>query len=140
MSHQPISGIGIEEEEVAVDPVQLRRATLASSVGSALEYYDFYIYGLASALIFGQLFFTPLGPAGATIAAFGTYAVGFAARPIGGLIFGAIAGVAGVAEAILVGGVAVTLIAVVALGVAWRWNLLADAQPMLGEAVTAEPG
>lgn len=77
------------EEPEAVDPVQLRRATLASSVGSALEYYDFYIYGLASALIFGELFFKPLGPAGGTIAAFGTYAVGFAARPIGGLIFGA---------------------------------------------------
>ena len=73
-----------------VDPVQLRRATLASSVGSALEYYDFYIYGLASALIFGKLFFEPLGPAGGTIAAFGTYAVGFAARPIGGIVFGAL--------------------------------------------------
>ncbi len=71
-----------------VDAVQLRRATLASSVGSALEYYDFYIYGLASALIFGKLFFEPLGTAGGTIAAFATYAVGFAARPIGGLIFG----------------------------------------------------
>ncbi len=77
------------QEEELVDPVQLRRATLASSVGSALEYYDFYIYGLASALIFGELFFKPLGPAGATIAALGTYAVGFAARPIGGLVFGA---------------------------------------------------
>ena len=73
-----------------VDPVQLRRATLASSVGSALEYYDFYIFGLASALIFGKLFFEPLGPAGGTIAAFGTYAVGFAARPIGGIVFGAL--------------------------------------------------
>lgn len=73
-----------------VDPVQLRRATLAGSVGSALEYYDFYIYGLASALIFGQLFFAPLGPAGGTIAAFGTYAVGFAARPLGGIFFGAL--------------------------------------------------
>ena len=76
------------QEHEAVDPVQLRRATLASSVGSALEYYDFYIYGLASALIFGELFFKPLGAAGGIIAAFGTYAVGFAARPIGGLIFG----------------------------------------------------
>lgn len=74
--------------EQHVDPEQLRRATLASSVGSALEYYDFYIYGLASALIFGELFFKPLGAAGGTIAAFGTYAVGFAARPIGGLVFG----------------------------------------------------
>nr|WP_205679785.1 MFS transporter [Paenarthrobacter ureafaciens] len=61
---------------------------MASSVGSALEYYDFYIYGLASALIFGPLFFAPLGPDGALIASFATYGVGFAARPFGGLIFG----------------------------------------------------
>nr|WP_306422493.1 MFS transporter [Paenarthrobacter aurescens] len=61
---------------------------MASSVGSALEYYDFYIYGLASALIFGPLFFSPLGPDGALIASFATYGVGFAARPFGGLIFG----------------------------------------------------
>ena len=55
---------GTSNEHEVVDPVQLRRATLASSVGSALEYYDFYIYGLASALIFGELFFKPLGAAG----------------------------------------------------------------------------
>ncbi|MEV8146508.1 MFS transporter, partial [Specibacter sp. NPDC078709] len=71
-----------------MDPDQLRRATLASSVGSALEYYDFYIYGLASALIFGPLFFAPLGDTGALIASFATYGVGFAARPFGGLVFG----------------------------------------------------
>lgn len=71
-----------------VDPEQLRRATLASSAGSALEYYDFYIFGLATALIFGPLFFAPLGATGALLAAFGTYGVGFAARPFGGLIFG----------------------------------------------------
>ncbi|GAA2868110.1 MFS transporter [Paenarthrobacter ilicis] len=77
-----------EADEAVVEPEQLRRATLASSVGSALEYYDFYIYGLASALIFGPLFFSPLGPDGALIASFATYGVGFAARPFGGLIFG----------------------------------------------------
>ncbi|MGM7778148.1 MFS transporter [Arthrobacter sp. KNU-44] len=71
-----------------VEPEQLRRATLASSVGSALEYYDFYIYGLASALIFGPLFFKPLGESGALIASFATYGVGFAARPFGGIFFG----------------------------------------------------
>ncbi|MFC8038475.1 MFS transporter [Paenarthrobacter sp. NPDC057355] len=77
-----------DADEAVVEPEQLRRATLASSVGSALEYYDFYIYGLASALIFGPLFFSPLGPDGALIASFATYGVGFAARPFGGLIFG----------------------------------------------------
>ena len=53
-----------------------------------MEYHDFSIYGLASALIFPSLFFKPLGDAGGMIASFGTYAVGFAARPIGGLVFG----------------------------------------------------
>lgn len=80
--------LGAGQDTVPVDPEQLRRATLASSVGSALEYYDFYIYGLATALIFGPLFFSPLGPSGALIASFATYGVGFAARPFGGLIFG----------------------------------------------------
>ncbi|WP_040159559.1 MFS transporter [Nigerium massiliense] len=75
-------------EQPSVDPEQLKRATLASSVGSALEYYDFYIYSLASALIFSHLFFGPLGEAGGLIASLGTITVGFAARPIGGLVFG----------------------------------------------------
>ena len=66
----------------------LRRATLASGVGSALEYYDFAIYGLASALIFGKLFFPALGASTALIASFATFGVGFLARPLGGLFFG----------------------------------------------------
>jgi MHS family metabolite:H+ symporter-like MFS transporter len=73
------------------DPVyarNLRRAILASSVGSALEYYDFALYGLASALIFGKLFFPALGDSAALVASFATYAVGFLARPLGGLFFG----------------------------------------------------
>lgn len=68
----------------------LRRATLASSVGSALEYYDFALYGLASALIFSKLFFSNLDPAVGLIASFATFGVGFVARPIGGLFFGTI--------------------------------------------------
>jgi MHS family metabolite:H+ symporter-like MFS transporter len=54
----------------------LRRATLASSVGSALEYYDFALYGLASALIFGKLFFPALGPSAGLVASFAVYGVG----------------------------------------------------------------
>ncbi len=88
MITQTNAKLAAEADDAVVEPDQLRRATLASSVGSALEYYDFYIYGLASALIFGPLFFAPLGPDGALIASFATYGVGFAARPFGGLIFG----------------------------------------------------
>jgi len=68
----------------------LRRATLSSSVGSALEYFDFAMYGLMTALVFDRLFFSTSNPAMATVAAFGVYGVGFVARPFGGLFFGTI--------------------------------------------------
>ncbi|WP_328507734.1 MFS transporter [Streptomyces sp. NBC_00391] len=68
----------------------LRRALVTSSVGSALEYYDFAIYGTASALVFKHLFFPGLGPAVGLVAVFATYAVGFFARPLGGLFFGSL--------------------------------------------------
>jgi MHS family metabolite:H+ symporter-like MFS transporter len=68
----------------------LRRATFASSVGSALEYYDFALYGLASALIFSRVFFSNLDPATGTVASFATFGVAFVARPLGGLFFGTV--------------------------------------------------
>lgn len=68
----------------------LKRATLASAIGSALEYFDFALYGLSTALIFNVLFFPQGNPAMATVAAFATFGVGFAARPIGGLLFGSL--------------------------------------------------
>jgi MHS family shikimate/dehydroshikimate transporter-like MFS transporter len=67
---------------------QVRRAVVASMVGNALEWYDFFLYGTAAALVFNQLFFPTIDPLAGTIAAFGTYALGFAARPLGGLLFG----------------------------------------------------
>ena len=85
---QPIEDSVEVYEHMQVPPDQLRKATLAASVGSALEYYDFAIYGTASALIFGKLFFPAFGPSQALILSFATYAVGFLARPIGGLFFG----------------------------------------------------
>ena len=75
-------------EHLHVPPDQLRKATLAASVGSALEYYDFALYGTASALIFGKLFFPAFGVNQGLILSFATYAVGFLARPVGGLFFG----------------------------------------------------
>src|SRR5262245_57470556 len=66
----------------------LRRVILASAVGSALEWYDFFIYGTASALVFGELFFPKLDPTVGTLAAFATFGVGFFARPVGGMVFG----------------------------------------------------
>ncbi len=70
---------------VASDP---RRVALASAVGATIEWYDFFLYGTAAGLVFSQLFFNGLSGPAAQFAAFGTFAVGFLARPIGGLIFG----------------------------------------------------
>ena len=61
---------------------------LASALGTAIEWYDFLIYGTAAALVFNKLFFPSFDPFVGTIAAFSTYAVGFVARPIGGAIIG----------------------------------------------------
>ena len=72
------------------DASQLRRAIFTGAVGSALEYYDFAIYGLASALVFGHIFFPSLGTTGALLASFATYGAGFLARPFGGLFFGSL--------------------------------------------------
>jgi MFS transporter, MHS family, metabolite:H+ symporter len=69
---------------------EIFRTTAAGTLGTTLEYYDYVIYSLATALIFNRLFFTNLDPAMGLVAGFATYAVGFAVRPLGGLIFGAI--------------------------------------------------
>jgi MFS transporter, MHS family, shikimate and dehydroshikimate transport protein len=69
-------------------PQMRRRVVRASFIGTAIEWYDFYLYGTASALIFNRLFFPGFDPAVGTIAAFGTFAAGFLARPIGGVVFG----------------------------------------------------
>src|SRR6478672_3454731 len=70
------------------DPQQMRRVLFSSFLGSAVEFYDFLLYGTAAALVFGQLFFSDLSPVVATIASFGTLAVGYVVRPLGGVIFG----------------------------------------------------
>jgi MFS family permease len=67
---------------------QLRKAVIASTIGTAIEWYDFFLYGTAAGLIFGKLYFPNQEPLSATLLAFGTYFVGFAARPVGAAIFG----------------------------------------------------
>lgn len=66
----------------------LRRVVLASFIGTAIEWYDYFLYGTAAALVFGDLFFPKFDSATATMAAFATYSVGFFARPLGGVVFG----------------------------------------------------
>lgn len=66
----------------------LTRAALAATIGTTIEWYDFFLYGTATGLVFGSLFFPNSDPLVATLNAFGVYAVGFVARPIGAAIFG----------------------------------------------------
>lgn len=70
------------------NPALLRRVAISSLLGTAIEYYDFLVYGTMSALVFGAIFFPESDPAVATIAAFGTLAAGYVARPVGGILFG----------------------------------------------------
>ncbi|MCI0665218.1 MAG: MHS family MFS transporter [Acidobacteria bacterium] len=67
---------------------QVRKVALASFVGTTIEWYDFFLYGTASALVFGRLFFPNFDPLTGTLASFGTYAAGFAARPFGAIVCG----------------------------------------------------
>jgi metabolite-proton symporter len=69
-------------------PSSVRRVVVASLVGTSLEWYDFFLYGSAAALVFNKLFFPTFDPLTGTLLAFTTYAVGFVARPIGGIVFG----------------------------------------------------
>jgi MFS family permease len=67
---------------------QLRKAVVAATIGTTIEWYDFFIYGTAAGLVFGKLYFPNSDPLTATLAAFGTYFIGFIGRPIGAAIFG----------------------------------------------------
>lgn len=78
-----------------VDRRDLRRAFLASLSGTSLEWYDFAIYSAAAALVFPQLFFPGSDPLTGTLLAFSTYAVGYVARPLGGVVFGRLGDVIG---------------------------------------------
>ena len=68
--------------------VPMRRVAGASFAGTTIEFYDFFIYGTAAALVFGPLFFPALGPAAGTVAAFATFGVAFFFRPVGAILFG----------------------------------------------------
>lgn len=69
-------------------PTPMKWVALASFVGSTIEFYDFYVYGTAAALVFPAVFFPHLGPTMATIASLATFAAAFLSRPIGAVIFG----------------------------------------------------
>ena len=78
------SSVDVERRSTA----SIVKVVFASLVGTAVEWYDFFLYGSAAALVFPALFFPESDPVNATLLSFGTYAVGFAARPLGGIVFG----------------------------------------------------
>ncbi|MEH0829604.1 MULTISPECIES: MFS transporter [unclassified Micromonospora] len=75
-------------ETAAVERSSIRKVVVASLVGTTVEWYDFFIFGSAAALVFNSLFFPEFDPVIGTLLAFATYAVGFVARPLGGIVFG----------------------------------------------------
>ncbi|WP_309072765.1 MFS transporter [Arthrobacter sp.] len=100
-------------EEAAVPVVsgaEAGKIAWAAFVGTALEWYDYFLFGTAAAIVFNRLFFTSLDPTAATMAAFATFGVGFAARPLGAVLFGYIGDRVGRRPALL--------ITIVAIGVA----------------------
>ena len=85
MKHAPSRA---EAPSDSLNTKDLRRILASSAIGSIIEYYDFILYATAAALIFDKVFFADLPPAVALFASFGTLAVGYVARPLGGLVFG----------------------------------------------------
>ena len=79
----PLSGLSAPEHRA-----QLRRAVIASTVGTTIEWYDFLLYGTVTALVFGKLFFPKSDPIVGVLEAFSVFFIGFVGRPIGAFIFG----------------------------------------------------
>jgi MFS family permease len=80
----------VGSEQDTPSPAMLHKVAIASCIGSTVEWYDFFIYATASALVFNKLFFPGLSPLVGSLVALGTYGAGFIARPLGGLVFGII--------------------------------------------------
>lgn len=85
MASTDFAGAAIPDSE---HKIQLRRAVIASTIGTAIEWYDFFLYSTVTGLVFAKLYFPHSDPWVGTLEAFGIYAVGFIARPIGAAIFG----------------------------------------------------
>ncbi|WFB11852.1 MHS family MFS transporter [Streptomyces sp. LX-29] len=108
----------------------MTRLAAASLAGTAIEFYDFFIYGSAAALVFGPLFFPGASPLAATLAAFGTFAVGFLARPLGSIVFGHIGDRHG-RRPVLIASLLLTGAATVAVGCVPDYDTIGVAAPVL---------
>jgi MFS family permease len=110
-------------------PSMLRLAT-ASLAGTAIEFYDFFVYGTAAALVLGPLFFPAFSPVAGTLAAFATFGVGFLARPLGSVLFGHIGDRRG-RRPVLVGSLLLTGASTVAVGCVPSYASIGVAAPLL---------
>ncbi|UJR56307.1 MFS transporter [Dickeya zeae] len=80
--------VELSQHQAMHNKSNIRRVVISSWIGNTIEFYDFLLYGLASALVFGKLFFPNVSPVTAMLASFATFGVGFIARPLGGIFFG----------------------------------------------------
>lgn len=108
----------------------MTRLATASLAGTAIEFYDFFVYGTAAALVLGPLFFPTFSPLAGTLAAFGTFAVGFISRPLGSVIFGHIGDRYG-RRPVLFASLLLTGIATVAVGCVPTYGSIGVAAPVL---------
>ncbi|RZT85336.1 metabolite-proton symporter [Pseudonocardia sediminis] len=83
-----MTDLGTEVDDNPASESTLRRVAVAALSASTLEWFDFYIYGTAAALVFNEVFFPEVDPTVGTLAAFATFGVGFMFRPVGGILFG----------------------------------------------------
>ncbi|MGB3481079.1 MAG: MFS transporter [Mycobacterium sp.] len=109
---------------------KMSRVVAAGFTGTALEYYDFFLYGTAAALVFGPLFFPSYSPLAGTLASFATFAVGFLARPLGSIIFGGMGDRIG-RQKTLVASLALMGVATVAIGLLPTFHQIGWAAPAL---------
>jgi hypothetical protein len=82
------SNVDVNALTASEHQIQLRRAVIAATIGTAIEWYDFFLYSTVTGLVFAKLFFPHSDPWVGTLEAFAIYAVGFVARPVGAAIFG----------------------------------------------------
>ncbi len=106
------------------------RLATASLAGTAIEFYDFFVYGTAAALVLGPLFFPTFSPLAGTLAAFGTFGVGFVARPLGSVLFGHIGDRRG-RRPVLVASLLLTGASTVAVGCVPTYESIGMAAPVL---------
>ena len=126
---------------------EARRVVLSSYLGSTIEFYDFLLYATAAALVFPHVFFAGLDPLAATVASYGTFAAGYIARPLGGVIFGHFGDRLGRKKMLilstLIMGVASTLIGLIPSGAvigSWGAIILVTLRLMQGVAIGGEWG